>query len=73
MNRIAEHPPASLVEAAQLVFTLHSCLHHVGEPTAVGRLDQLLQAFYAADLEAGRRSGLLASTRLLGCIECARM
>jgi Dyp-type peroxidase family len=53
MNRLAELPPTTLVEAAQLIFTLHSCLHHVGEPTAVGRLDQLLQPFYVADLKAG--------------------
>ncbi len=53
MNRVAEHPPETLAEAAQLVFTLHSCLHHAGEPTAVGRFDQLLQPFYEADLRAG--------------------
>jgi Dyp-type peroxidase family len=52
MNRVAEHAPKTLAEATQLIFTLHSCLHHVGEPTAVGRLDQLLQPFYEADLEA---------------------
>jgi Dyp-type peroxidase family len=54
MNRIAEQPPETLVEAAQLIFTLHSCLHHAGEPTAIGRLDQLLQPFYEADLKARR-------------------
>jgi len=54
MNRLAKHPPANLIEAAQLIFTLHSCLHHVGEPTAIGRLDQLLQPFYDADLKARR-------------------
>ncbi|MDC0672906.1 Dyp-type peroxidase [Nannocystis radixulma] len=53
MDRLAAHPPRSFVEAAQLVFTLHSCLHHVGEVTAIGRLDQLLGGFYDADCEAG--------------------
>jgi len=53
MTRLAEEAPKTLVEAAQLVFTLHSCLHHVGEPTAVGRLDQMLQPFYEADRAAG--------------------
>ena len=53
----------TLVEAAQLVFTLHSCLHHVGEPTAVGRLDQLLQPYYKADLEAGRPALVVLETR----------
>jgi hypothetical protein len=50
---VAEYKPATLAEAAQLIFTLHSCLHHAGEPTAVGRLD-LLQPFYEADLKAER-------------------
>jgi Dyp-type peroxidase family len=54
MTRVAEYQPATLAEAAQLIFTLHSCLHHAGEPTAVGRLDQLLQPFYEADLKAER-------------------
>jgi Dyp-type peroxidase family len=54
MDRLATEPPSTMVEAAQLVFTLHSCLHLAGEPTAVGRLDQLLYPFYRADLAAGR-------------------
>ncbi|HTR85268.1 MAG TPA: Dyp-type peroxidase [Reyranella sp.] len=54
MNHLAEHPPRSMVEAAQLIFTLHSCVHHVGEPTAVGRLDQLLQPYFEADRKAGK-------------------
>jgi Dyp-type peroxidase family len=66
MTRLAEDPPATLAEAAQLLFTLHSCLHHVGEPTAVGRLDQLLQPFYEADLRAGR----LDEARAQEIIDC---
>ena len=54
MNHIAENTPTTLVEATQLIFTLHSCLHHVGEPTAIGRLDQLLQPFYEADVKSER-------------------
>jgi Dyp-type peroxidase family len=54
MNRLAEEPPTTMLEAAQLIFTLHSCLHLVGEPTAVGRLDQLLHPFYRQDIAAGR-------------------
>jgi Dyp-type peroxidase family len=54
MRRLAEFPPATMLEAAQLVFTLHSCLHLISEPTAVGRLDQLLYPFYRRDVEAGR-------------------
>ncbi len=54
MNRLATEPPATMAEAAQLVFTLHSSLHHVGEPTAIGRLDQLLQPYYEADRKAGK-------------------
>jgi Dyp-type peroxidase family len=53
MDRLATGRPASMLEAAQLVFTLHSCLHLVGEPTAVGRLDQLLYPFYRSEVDAG--------------------
>ncbi len=53
MRRLASGVPASLADATQLVFTLHACLHHAGEPTAVGRLDQLLQPFYESDFASG--------------------
>jgi Dyp-type peroxidase family len=53
MRKLAHHKPDSLIEAAQLVFTLHSCLHLIGEPTAIGRLDQLLQPFYENDRDLG--------------------
>jgi Dyp-type peroxidase family len=53
MRKLAQHRPDTLIEAAQLVFTLHSCLHLIGEPTAIGRLDQLLQPFYENDMSLG--------------------
>ncbi|MEM7156331.1 MAG: Dyp-type peroxidase [Myxococcota bacterium] len=46
--------PSSMVEAAQLIFTYHTCLHLNGEPVSVGRLDQYLGRFHDADIEAGR-------------------
>jgi Dyp-type peroxidase family len=54
MERIATAKPESLVEAAQLIFTFHSCLHYNGEPTSIGRLDQLLFPFYEKDLAANQ-------------------
>lgn len=54
MQKLASAAPDTLVEATQLIFTLHAALHLSGEPTAIGRLDQLLQPYYAADLAAGR-------------------
>ncbi|KAH7373515.1 hypothetical protein KP509_17G059900 [Ceratopteris richardii] len=53
MDRLAEERPQTMLEAAQLTFTLHSCLHLTGEPTAIGRLDQLLFPFYTADIANG--------------------
>jgi Dyp-type peroxidase family len=53
MKRLSTERPQTLLEAAQLLFTLHSCLHLVGEPTAVGRLDQMLFPFYERDVAAG--------------------
>lgn len=46
MAKLSSDRPDTLVEAVQLIFTLHSCLHLNGEPTAIGRMDQLLQPFY---------------------------
>lgn len=47
MNKLAHAKPDTFVEAVQFIFTLHTCLHLNGEPTAIGRMDQLLQPFYA--------------------------
>jgi len=51
--------PRDLREGAQMVFTMHSCLHLIGEPVAIGRLDQLLARFMpehpsASDLRAAQ-------------------
>lgn len=53
MRNNAKHKPESFVEAVQLVYTLHSALHLNGEPTALGRLDQVLNPYYEADLKSG--------------------
>ncbi|MGN7986636.1 Dyp-type peroxidase [Pedobacter sp. 22226] len=46
MKKLSADKPETFVEAVQFIFTLHSCLHLNGEPTAIGRMDQLLQPFY---------------------------
>lgn len=46
--------PSTLLEAAQLIFSVYSCLQLNAEPIAIGRLDQYLDPFYQADLQAGR-------------------
>lgn len=46
MKKLANDKPDTFVEAVQFIFTLHTCLHLNGEPTAIGRMDQLLQPFY---------------------------
>ncbi|MBJ7553418.1 Dyp-type peroxidase [Marinomonas spartinae] len=50
MNKLSTEKPDTLVEAVQLIFTVHSCLHLTGEPTALGRLDQLLVPFMKQSL-----------------------
>lgn len=45
MRKLTTERPETFVEAAQCVFTLHCCLHLVGEPVSIGRLDQLLWPF----------------------------
>ncbi len=53
-RRLMTDAPQTMVEAAQLIFTFHTCLHLNGEPVSIGRLDQYLGRFYEADLAAGR-------------------
>ena len=45
MNKISTHRPETFIEAVQLLFSFHCCLHLSGEPTSIGRLDQLLEPF----------------------------
>lgn len=54
MQRVAYQKPETMIEALQLIYTLHSSLHMNGEPTSLGRLDQLINPFYEADINAGR-------------------
>ena len=49
MKKLSTDKPDGFVEALQLIFTLHNCLHLNGEPTAFGRMDQLLQPFLDND------------------------
>jgi pyruvate-formate lyase/deferrochelatase/peroxidase EfeB len=49
MDKLASEPPTTFVEAAQLVFSMHCCMHIAGEAVSIGRLDQLLGPFYEAD------------------------
>ena len=56
MTKLAHEKPDTLVEALQLIYTLHSSLHMNGEPTSLGRLDQLVNRFYEADIQSGRLS-----------------
>ncbi|XP_066957442.1 4-hydroxyphenylacetate decarboxylase glycyl radical subunit-like [Macrobrachium rosenbergii] len=45
MQKLAHEPPETLLEAVQVIFTLHCCLHLIGEPVAVGRFDQFLEPY----------------------------
>ncbi|MGZ5443445.1 MAG: glycyl radical enzyme domain-containing protein [Thermoanaerobaculia bacterium] len=46
MRKLATEKPDDFVEAAQLIFTYHCCLHLTGLPVSVGRLDQLLWPYF---------------------------
>ena len=45
MKKIATDRPETFVEAVQLLYSFHCCLHLTGEPTSIGRLDQMLEPF----------------------------
>jgi pyruvate-formate lyase len=49
LNRLCNEPPKSFLDAAQLVFSMHCCMHISGEGVSIGRLDQLLYPFYKAE------------------------
>jgi len=41
-------------DAAQMIFSMHCCLHLVGQAVSVGRLDQLLIGYYQNDIRMNR-------------------
>ncbi|MCP4157218.1 MAG: hypothetical protein GY757_56425 [bacterium] len=47
MDKLAQEPPGTFLEAIQLVFSMHCSLHIIGELISFGRLDQarLMQRF----------------------------
>ncbi|GAP86733.1 putative Dyp-type peroxidase family protein [Rosellinia necatrix] len=66
LQRLVNNPPASFQDAVQLIFTFHTCLHLVGELTAVGRLDQILWPYLEKDLE----KNLITADRAQDIIDC---
>ncbi|MBJ2126585.1 pyruvate formate lyase family protein [Flavobacterium sp. IB48] len=55
-TRLREHPakPAkTFMDALQSIYIIHCALHFTGEIVPIGRLDQLLDNFYEADLKNG--------------------
>jgi pyruvate-formate lyase/deferrochelatase/peroxidase EfeB len=52
MNRLCIEPPKSFLDAVQLLFSMHCCMHISGEGVSIGRLDQLLFPFYKDDVDA---------------------
>ncbi len=66
MRKLATDKPDDFLEATQLVFTYHCCLHLTGLPTSVGRLDQLLWPFFATTTEAAAQEILDAFWVKLG-------
>lgn len=51
MQRLSSEKPESFLDAVQLMFTFHCCLHLTGEPTALGRFDQQFIRFYEQDIQ----------------------
>jgi len=49
MKRLAKKRPTTFIEAAQLVFSMHCCMHIAGESVSIGRLDQLLGPYFEKD------------------------
>ena len=45
MNKISTNRPETFIEAVQMLSSFYCYLHLSGEPTSIGRLDQLLEPF----------------------------
>lgn len=46
-------PPVSFLDALQSIYIIHCALHFSGEIVPIGRLDQLLEAYYVNDIKNG--------------------
>ena len=40
-------------DAVQMIFSMHCCLHLVGQPVSVGNIDRLLISYYEQDIQNG--------------------
>ncbi len=49
MEKLAQDPPENFIEAVQLIFGVHCCLHLIGELVSLGRIDQVLGEFFEKD------------------------
>lgn len=47
-------PCETFMDALQTLYIMHCALHFTGEITSIGRVDQILYRFYAADIEQNR-------------------
>lgn len=49
MKRLSTEPPKTFIDAVQLIFSMHCCMHISGEGVSIGRFDQLLNPFLKDD------------------------
>jgi pyruvate-formate lyase len=49
LERLASEPPRGFIDALQMIFSIHCCMHLIGELVSIGRLDQLLGSFLDND------------------------
>lgn len=60
LAHLVDQPPRDFQDAVQLIFSVHCCLHLVGELTAFGRLDQILEPFLEKDtIDADRAQDII--------------
>ena len=61
MHKIATDRPETLIEAVQLLFSYHCCLHLSGEPVSIGRIDQFLEPFL-------KETSLVEAQEIIDCL-----
>jgi pyruvate-formate lyase len=67
---LVENKPRDFQEAVQLIYSMHCCLHLVGELTAMSRLDQILWPFLEADVKKKPEKKSLIMERAQDISDC---
>jgi pyruvate-formate lyase len=67
---LVDNKPRDFQDAVQLIYSMHCCLHLIGELTAMGRLDQILWPFLETDVKANPEKKTIIMEHAQEIIDC---